>query len=251
VGVSGGVRLTVNNEVLIDSMENIPGFRSLSAEYTIPTAGAPVALAIEGAHWTGQDKALHFNWFLTEGGSAGAVEDHSQIFSSGPNAFAVDGGNVWNIEHYQNKDFSGDPIGLDIHVADGISYNYNQWEPNPGIYPDNWSSRWTRTVDFPAGSYTFTFRVQDRGRVLVDGQEIINHPVGQPDNTFSGTVTLTEGRHTIVVEHTDFEGEEFIFLTWDPPVGTMLWPDGCNAHFTHSLPGNAELCPNRGPATIN
>ena len=251
VGVSGGVRLTVNNEVLIDSMENIPGFRSLSAEYNIPAAGAPVPIMIEGAHWTGEDKALHFNWFLTEGGSPGAVEDHSQIFSSGPNAFAVDGGNVWTVEHWQNFELSGEPVALDIHVADGISYDYGPWAPAAGMDADVWASRWTRTVDFPAGTYTFTLVVEDQGRVFVDGQEIIFHPTRVPEQVFTGTVTLTEGRHTIVVEHIDVRWDEYIFFTWDPPVGTMLWPDGCNSHFTHGIAPNAPLCPNRGPATIN
>ena len=251
VGVTGGVRLTVNNEVLIDSMENTPGFRSLSAEYTIPAAGAAIPLMIEGAHWTGQDKSLHFNWFLTEGGSPGAVDDHSQIFSSGPNAFAVDGGNVWNVEHWQNVDMAGDPIAQDIHVADGISFDYEHRAPAAGMGEDVWTSRWTRVVDFPAGTYTFTLRVEDQAYVYVDGQEIIFHPTRTPESTNTATITLTEGRHTIVVTHTDVVGDEWIFFTWDPPVGTMLWPDGCNAHFTHGIAGNAAHCPDRGPATIN
>jgi hypothetical protein len=250
VGVAGGVRLTVNNQVLIDSMENLPGFRSLSAEYAIAEAGKPVTLMIEGAHWTGQDKALHFNWFLTQGGSPGAMEDHSQIFSSGPNAFAVDGGNVWNIEHWQATSIVGEPIALDIHVADGISYDYEHRAPAAGMDEDVWTSRWTRIVDFPTGSYTFTLRVEDQAYVYIDGQEIIFHPTRVPETTSTATLDLTAGRHTIQVLHTDVVGDEWIFFTWDPPVGTMLWPDGCNGIFTHGIAANAPLCSSRGPAVI-
>ena len=250
VGVAGGVRLTVNNQVLIDSMENISGFRSLSAEFTVAEAGKPVSMMIEGAHWTGQDKALHFNWFLTQGGSPGAVEDHSQIFSAGPNAFAVDGGNVWNIEHWQATAPSGEPISLDIHVADGIDYDYEHRAPAAGMDEDVWTSRWTRTVDFPAGTYTFTLRVEDQAYVYVDGQEIIFHPTRVPNSTATATVELTEGRHTLQVLHTDVTGNEWIFFTWDPPIGTMLRPDGCNAVFSAGLGSNAPYCAGSGPATI-
>ena len=251
VAVAGGVRLTVNNEVLIDSMENISGLRTLSAEYNIPAAGQPVPLKIEGAHWTGQDKSLHFNWFLTEGGSPGAVADHDQQFIVGPNAFAVDGGNVWRIEHWQNVDMAGEPISRDIHVADGISYDYEHRAPAAGMAEDVWTSRWTRVVDFPAGTYTFTVRVEDQAYVYIDGQEIIWHPTRDPDSTYTASLQLTAGRHEIVVTHTDVVGDEWIFFTWDPPVGTMLWPDGCNGIFTHGLGSNADLCSGRGPATFN
>jgi hypothetical protein len=115
---------------------------------------------------------------------------------------------------------------------------------------DFWTSRWTRIVDFPAGSYTFTLRVEDQAYVYVDGQEIIFHPTRVPETTSTATLDLAAGRHTIQVLHTDAIGDEWIFFTWDPPVGTMLWSDGCNGIFTHGIAANAPLCSSRGPAVI-
>ncbi|HLA43730.1 MAG TPA: PA14 domain-containing protein, partial [Aggregatilineales bacterium] len=248
ITLEGGARLTVNNQVIIDDMTRPQGPRTLSVNYEVQQAGAPVNMTLEFSSAGGSQSQLRMDWNLLQGGSPGAVDDHTVTMNTPPAEFNAGGGNVWQIEHFFGTQLSGEPQGLAIHVADGISYDYDDAPADAGFPQDEWSSRWTRTVDFLPGTYTFYFRGDDGGRVLVDGQVIINQP-DLNSNGQTGTIELTGGRHQIVVEHWDVSGLSSIFLTWDPPVGTMLFPDGCNAVYTAGVNGSAAICPDRGIAT--
>ena len=238
IRVEGGARLAVDGVTIIDSMSNTAGVRDLSILYSVGDASRPVSLQVESAHWGGNAQ-IGFEWYLVDGGSAGAPDDHVRIDPASPKGFQTEGGNIWNIQHFQNTALSGTPVAGDTHVADGIDYDYKLDAVAAGFDADGWSSRWTRMVDFPAGTYTFTMRVNDGGRLIVDGTTVIDQPsIG----TGTGSITLTEGRHQLVFEHWNTSGEASVFLTWDPPVATMLFGDGCNAHFTAGVNGNAGVC---------
>lgn len=249
INVEGGAALYINGEAIINDLSTPNGVRTLQAEYEITNPHSPVAMTFEGAHGTGA-AGVNLEWYLIEGGSAGAVQDHAEIMNDDrhPTAFNAGGGNAWKIQHWLNADFAGQPVANGIHVADGISFDYKLRSPKAGLNPDAFSSRWTRTVDFLPGSYTFTVRADDGARIYVDGTQLTNQtPI---TGGFTTTAELTGGRHTIMVEHWDRAGESSIFVTWDPPVGTMLFPDGCNAVYTAGVNGNAPLCPNRGIAVM-
>ncbi len=241
----GDVTLTVNGSPLVQDNDGINNMVVQSMQYQVAQAGQTANITLEHIDHQGNSQ-LYLAWALLSGGSPGAVEDHNHGHTRDNSDFPAGGGNVWLINHHNNPSLAAPHEGQSIHVADGISLNYGNNPPRPGFSPDGWSSSWVRTVDFPAGSYTFTVRANDSARLLVDGSEVV-------PNTSNGTgaVTLSGGRHVITVEHFDNQGEASLFVTWDPPVGTMLFPNGCNGHYTAGIAGNAELCPNRGIATFD
>lgn len=243
--VEGGARLLVNNTPIIEAMQPTGGMQTLRRSYNVATAGEILNMTLESTHPTG-NASLRLDWSLTSGGSPGHVQDHAITAGMGGFDFTAGGGNVWEIEHFPNAALSGAPVALGIHVADGISYDYDERAPRAGLEGSEWSSRWRRTVDFIANTYTFTVRATDAARVLVDGNVVVDWTAGG-----SGSVTLTAGRHVIVVEHRNAGGQGDIFVTWDPPVGTMLRPDGCNALYTAGVNGSAELCPGSALPTFS
>jgi len=245
--VIGGARVFIDGQLIIDDMTDVRQMRELEADFVIDTASKPYNMRVEYAAYPGEAH-LRLDWSLVAGADPLIIQDHSVTDANLMEEFKAGGGNVWWIEHFMSTTPGGTPAGYAIHVADGISYDYKLDPPRAGFPGDGWSSRWYRVVDFPAGTYTFTFRAQDGGLVTIDGQPLDN--VTSIPGGFTGTKTLN-GRHMIVVEHYDFSGEESIFFTWDPPYGTMLRPDGCNAVYTAGVNNNAPLCPGNTIPTVN
>ncbi|MFP4320926.1 MAG: PA14 domain-containing protein [Anaerolineales bacterium] len=240
----GDVTLRVNGATLIQDNNATNDYAERRMQYEVARAGQTAEIVIEHVDHSGPSQ-LYLAWSLVAGGSPGATDDHNPGLTRDNSLFPAGGGNIWAITHFNNPNLTEPHTGESIHVADGISLDYAENPPRPGFNADGWSSRWVRTVDFPAGTYTFTVRADDSARLLVDGAEVV--PLSANG---TGSVTLTAGRHTIAVEHFDNSGPAHLFVTWDPPVGTMLFPDGCNGHYTAGLGGNAPLCPDRGIATF-
>jgi hypothetical protein len=246
--LQGGVNFYINNQPVITSPTDTGVLRTLTADYDVTTPGVAVPMLIEHTHGGGSAQ-IRLDWSLMSGNSAA---DHQLTQTYQPSTFTAGGGNVWWIQHWNNPNWSGDPKALGIAVADGISFDYYLFPTAVAGFPrSNWSSRWTRAQYFPAGDYTFTMRVVDSGRLLIDGNEVINMQAASSGSA-TATVTLTEGRHVIVMEHVKYNSERaFVFLTWDPPIGTMLRPDGCNAVEVAGDGANAALCAGSGPATFS
>lgn len=246
--LQGGVNFYINGQPVITSITDTGVLRTLTADYDVATPGVAVPMTIEHTHASGNAQ-IRLDWSLMSGNSA---SDHQLTQSYQPSTFTAGGGNVWWIQHWNNEFWSGEPKALGIAVADGISFDYYLFVvPAPGFKRTRWSSRWTRAQYFPAGSYTFYLRVVDGGRLFIDGNEVISD-VEADDGDASVTVDLSEGRHVIVMEHYKLEDEHaMVFLTWDPPVGTMLRPDGCNAMEVAGKGANASVCAGSGPATFS
>lgn len=242
--VQGGAALYINGQPVIDALQS-DGTQTLTADYQVIFPGQVLDLKVEHLHYTGP-ALLFLEWSLVGGALPEVIGDHQATANIAYTDFSAGGGNVWFIEHFSNPSLSGPPTITNIHVADGISYDYDYGPPEPEVPADGWSSRWTRTVDFVmAATYTFYVRADDSARLLIDGREVLGFT-----NNGVVSVALTQGRHVVVVEHIDTAETSSLFVTWDPPVGTMLWPDGCNAVYTAGVNGNAPLCPDRDLPTF-
>jgi YD repeat-containing protein len=83
-----------------------------------------------------------------------------------------------------------------------------------GIGADNFSARWTRTVNFAAGTYRFTATVDNGLRLYVDGQLKITQWADLPPNTYTADVALTAGNHEIKLEFVEYTGGASATLSW-------------------------------------
>ena len=85
------------------------------------------------------------------------------------------GGDSWEGYYYQNTSFSGPPTvvnNVEIAGADplGLAFNWGTGAPASGLPADNFSARWTRTINFPAGTYQLYVKVDDGMRLTIDTQ---------------------------------------------------------------------------------
>src|SRR5688572_29969298 len=76
-------------------------------------------------------------------------------------------GTQWNASYYNNRDLQGSPV--ETRIDDRIDFNWASGSPDPAIPADNFSVRWTKTVNFPVGGqWTFRVGADDGVRMWVD-----------------------------------------------------------------------------------
>jgi hypothetical protein len=112
----------------------------------------------------------------------------------------VVGGTTWRGEYFDNTTLSGTPRLVRNDSA--IDFDWGAGSPDPSLPADNFSIRWTRALDFNAGTYRFLTSTDDGVRVWVDGKLVVDSWIDQSlSNTHTGDVYLANGQHTIVVEY--------------------------------------------------
>ncbi len=119
---------------------------------------------------------------------------------------------VWQGSYWNNTTLSGDPVLQETHPQ--IDWEWRNGSPHPSVNADRWSARWTRYIDFQAGTYRFFATADDGIRVRVDGQQIIDGWYDHPARTFTADVDLEAGHHLIDVEYYENTGHAVAKLSW-------------------------------------
>jgi hypothetical protein len=123
----------------------------------------------------------------------------------------------WRGEYYNNKEFSGAPA---LVRDDGVIDFYWGFGP-PGddlIATDNFSVRWTRSVNFEGGSYEFYTATDDGVRLWVDDQLLIDQWHDQATETYEASMNLIQGWHHVKVEYFEGGGVAEARVWWDRTV---------------------------------
>ncbi len=194
VATDDGVRLWVNNVLIVDSWQN-QSLTTRTAEIDLPTGLIPVRMeyfeATGGAH-------AHLSW--------------SQVGVNTPN---------WRGEYFNNNSLIGGPSV--IRDDANIDFNWGDGSPAAGISNDNFSVRWTRTLVLPPGRHKFTTRTDDGVRLWVNNQLIIDRWYPQSLSTGEGEIELYGGPVSIKMEYFDRTGYAEAHLSWTqltvPPTG--------------------------------
>jgi uncharacterized protein YraI len=174
-----GVRLWVNGRLLIDKwFDQAP--TTYSAELDLPSGPAEIRM----------------EYYEGSGGASARLE-RAQL--SGPS-----GDGSWRGEYFNNKDLSGNPslVRNDAHIA----FNWGNGSPGPGINPDKFSVRWTRTLNLSPGQYRFTTVTDDGVRLWVNGQQIINAWIDNKPQENVGNIYLPGGSVEIRMEYYENAG---------------------------------------------
>src|SRR5687767_11997280 len=74
---------------------------------------------------------------------------------------------TWQASYWNNTTLTGTAAVQRAEVT--INYNWGGGSPVTGINSDEFSARWTKYIDEPAGSYRFTATSDDGVRVWLDG----------------------------------------------------------------------------------
>ncbi len=108
----------------------------------------------------------------------------------------------WRGEYFNNRELLGDPVLVRSDRA--IDFDWGSGSPQPGVVNnDNFSVRWTRTLNLPNGSYRFRATVDDGVRVYVNNQLVIDQWRTGPAATFTSPDIQLAGRTSLRVDYFD------------------------------------------------
>ncbi len=153
----------------------------------------------------------------------------------------------WLGEYFSNENLTGPPVFVRNDPL--ISFDWGLGSPDASIPVDFFSVRWTRTLNFEAGTYRFFARVDDGVRLWVDGALLINQWQIQSPTTFAADIFLEAGPHSIRMEYFEHTLGAVSILSWqrvDP------FPDWRTEYFNNvNLQGNPVLVRNEPSINYN
>jgi PKD repeat protein len=119
----------------------------------------------------------------------------------------------WRADYFNNPDLQGAPVL--VRDDRQISFDWGLGSPAPELPVDNFSVRWTRTLNFQAGVYRFYARTDDGVRLWVDGALIINRWQEQSPTTHTADIYLADGPHSIRMEYYERAMGAVAMLSWE------------------------------------
>jgi len=119
----------------------------------------------------------------------------------------------WKGEYFANASLTGRPA----FIRDDASINFD-WQtasPGSGLPVDNFSVRWSRTVELEGGSYLFWAAADDGVRIYVDDQLLIDEWHDSPGTHYQRQLALGKGKHALVVEYYERGDKALIQAGWE------------------------------------
>jgi hypothetical protein len=185
VQVDDGARLWIDNVLIIDDWK-IASLRTIQRDVTLEAGYRTLRLEYFDA---GGLAAINFSWAP---------------------APAYQG---WKGEYYDNPNLAGAPVMTRDDA--GIDFNWGVGAPAQGVPADNFSVRWTRSVNMVEGAYLFRAVVDDGVRAWIDDIPVIDQWRDGSLTEFVGYRYLLAGRHDLRVEYYDRVGTAAIRFTWE------------------------------------
>lgn len=187
--VDDGARLFINGHTLIDAWKEQPA-TTYTGDIYLPAGSITVQM----------------EYFENRGGAAARLT-WQRLDDSTP---ITD----WKGEYFNNRDLAGTPALVRNDRA--IDFDWGNGSPAAGVVSaDDFSVRWSRTLDLPAGNYRFTATVDDGVRVYVSGQLLINSWREQAQTTLTGDFPLRGGRVAVQMEYFEARGGAVARLRWE------------------------------------
>lgn len=119
----------------------------------------------------------------------------------------------WRAEYFNNLDFSGQPALVRDDSA--VRFDWQDGSPQPGvIHHNDFSVRWTRTIDFGEEAYRFFLTSHGPSRLYVDGELIIDVAQGQPLGIHTRDIAPGGGALPVTVEYFNEAGSAAVHLFW-------------------------------------
>ncbi|MDJ0754461.1 MAG: PA14 domain-containing protein [Ardenticatenaceae bacterium] len=219
-----GVRVWIQGMLAIDAWREQKA-TSYSVDVSVTGGTLPVLMEYYEAGGTG---AASLSWTKISGTSLPAP---APTFSE------------WRGEYFNNIDLNGNPVLLRNDPA--INFSWGSSTPAPNVVnPDQFSARWTRTVNLNRGTYTFTATPDDGMRVWVNNQLIIDQWKVQSGIRYSTSVFIPGGATTLRVEYFEYSGLAEARLTWSAGGSTTTSPPASSG----DVPQTAVM---RGAAVLN
>jgi hypothetical protein len=126
----------------------------------------------------------------------------------------------WQGEYYNNLWLAGSPAL--VRTDTNIDFDWGMGSPDPSISADDFSVRWTRTVNLESGDYRFTTETDDGVRLYVDGILIIDEWYDQAPTIHTADLNLSAGDHSLRMEYYENGGGAVARLSWEPIQSTHV-----------------------------
>lgn len=212
VTTDDGVRLWVNNYLLIDSWYD-HGPTSYSAELYLSGGAIPVRME----YYENTEYAVaKLSWWR--------VDEYRYAHPSDDNWYRGD--DEWRGEYFDNRYLDGSPDY--VRYDDEIFFDWGRGSPKPSrIGDDNFSVRWIRDRYFRAGRYRFEVMCDDGVRLYIDGNLEMDEWHDMSATRMTEEVHLDSGIHELRLEYYEHRGDAIIQLDWDkleskPEIGNII-----------------------------
>ena len=119
----------------------------------------------------------------------------------------------WKGEYFANRNISGSPALVRNDVV--LDFDWGSGAPAASLPANDFSVRWSRTVNFSAGTYRFTVVADDGVRLFVAGDKILSE---WHDNSGEDEYTVERslgGKEPVVLEYYEHTGEAVVDLSWE------------------------------------
>lgn len=124
----------------------------------------------------------------------------------------------WKGEYFANRDLSGAPALVRDDPA--LNFAWGGGSPDPRLPSDGFSARWTRSLDFAAGTFKFVVRADDGVRLFIDNVRVIDEWHVASPTTYTRDVNLAAGQHTLVIEYYENIGDASLAFSFQPATFT-------------------------------
>jgi uncharacterized repeat protein (TIGR01451 family) len=144
----------------------------------------------------------------------------------------------WTGTYYNNEDLSGSPAVTRTDTT--IDFQWGTGFPDPAVYTDHFSVRWTGTITPTAGAYLFTMGSDDGSRLWIDDQLLLDR--WDASGHYSQTaVTLADSPHQVKMEMREVTGIAWAELTWQALLPNPLSRDNYYLSLARDGSDNAVL----------
>ena len=125
---------------------------------------------------------------------------------------ADDGG--WQATYWNNTELEGNPVLTRSERT--LDYNWGDGSPAAGtVNADNFSARWTQTVNLQQGTWRFILSSDDGSRLLVNGQRVLDQWYDHSLRTTSAEIYLPGGNTQLTLEYFDRSHAAIASLRYD------------------------------------
>ena len=190
------------------------GSSQSSSLYTqnVPLAAGKHIIKLEYYKFVG-DSSIKLSW-QTYQTNTSTLEQSTTNQKESNSCIAAVAPDRWKGEYYNNSHLSDSPSMVRDDGRDFLNFAWGNSSPGEycGISKDNFSVRWTRTVNFVKGTYRFTVTIRNV-RLYIDGIMKLEESYIKP-RTYTVDVPLTEGKHTVKMEYCERHVDGITKLVW-------------------------------------
>lgn len=120
---------------------------------------------------------------------------------------------AWKGEYFNNTSLSNSPIL--IRSDQTLNFDWYEQSPSPFVRADNFSARWTRSINFSDAEYTFYIKQDDGARLYIDGNLVFDNWCSGCREVSQITIPMTSGEHQLILEMVENSGWASAGLWWD------------------------------------